>query len=308
MGAADNPLIFATPSSVSFRFLHRGQSGGLPVTLADAGGGAGAWTATVQTQTAAGGATVSAPAAAVVPGPLLLHVDVSSTARQGDTTGFVVLSRGTVTRRIPFWLRVTVPLLAHDRHATLVRPGVYGGNTARRGSRVSCYRYPSNPSPLNISPCLRGPEQVFRFHLARPVANFGAVVVSQARGVHVQPRVVRAGDENRLTGYAGLPLNLNPYLPTFDHLSPAAQRLTVPSSIKSAVGRRTPPSKAVGIPPTRERSGPGKPTPTRCLCDTSVGSCLPSLPGRRSASRSACPARTRPPARLLRRHLKQRRG
>jgi hypothetical protein len=54
------------------------------------------------------------------------------------------------------------------------------------------------------------------------VANFGVVVVSQARGVHVQPRVVRAGDENRLTGYAGLPLNLNPYLPTYDHLSPAA--------------------------------------------------------------------------------------
>jgi hypothetical protein len=33
---------------------------------------------------------------------------------------------------------------------------------------------------------------------------------------------VRAGDENRLTGYTGLPLNLNPYLPTYDHLSPAA--------------------------------------------------------------------------------------
>ncbi len=40
--------------------------------------------------------------------------------------------------------------------------------------------------------------------------------------VTVQARVVRAGDENRLTGYAGLPLNLNPYLPTYDHLSPAA--------------------------------------------------------------------------------------
>ena len=48
------------------------------------------------------------------------------------------------------------------------------------------------------------------------------MVASQARGVRVQARVVRAGDENRLTGYAGLPLNLNPYLPTYDHLSPAA--------------------------------------------------------------------------------------
>jgi len=116
---------------------------------------------------------------------------------------------------------VTVPALSHDRHATLVRPGLYGGNTAGRASRVNCYRYPSDPSPLNIPPCLRGPEQVFRFRLARPVANFGVVVVSQARGVQVQARVVRAGDENRLTGYAGLPLNLNPYLSTYDHLSPA---------------------------------------------------------------------------------------
>jgi subtilisin family serine protease len=220
--AANNPLIFASPSSVSFRFIHRGQNDSLPVTITDAGGGAGAWTVTVQTQAAAGGTTVSAPATTSVPGPLLVRASASSTARQGDTTGFIVLSRGPVTRRIPFWLRVTAPQLGRDRHATLVRPGLYGGNTARRGARVSCYRYPSNPSPLNIPPCLRGPEQVFRFRLARPVANFGVVVVSQARGVHVQPRVVRAGDENRLTGYAGLPLNLNPYLPTYDHVSPAA--------------------------------------------------------------------------------------
>jgi hypothetical protein len=133
-----------------------------------------------------------------------------------------VLARGSVTRRIPFWLRVTAPQLSRDRHATLVHPGLYGGNTAGRAARVSCYRYPSNPFPLGISSCLRGPEQVFRFRLTRPVANFGVVVASQGRGVHVQPRVVRAGDENRLTGYAGLPLNLNPYLSRYDQVSPTA--------------------------------------------------------------------------------------
>ena len=37
------------------------------------------------------------------------------------------------------------------------------------------------------------------------VANFGVRVVSQARGVKVTPRVVRGNDENRLTGYVGLP-------------------------------------------------------------------------------------------------------
>jgi hypothetical protein len=117
---------------------------------------------------------------------------------------------------------VTAPQLARDRHATLVQGGVYRGNTARKGARVSCYRYPSNPFALGISPCLPGPEQVFRFRLTRTVANFGVVVLSQARGVHVQPRVVRAGDENRLTGYAGLPLNLNPYLSRYDQLAPTA--------------------------------------------------------------------------------------
>jgi subtilisin family serine protease len=222
LAAADNPLIFASPTAVSFRFLHRGEREGLSVALADASGGSGAWAATIQTQAGAGGTTVSTAATTSVPGSLSLHVDVASNARQGDTTGFIVLSRGAVTRRIPFWLRVTVPGLARDRHRTLVRPGLYGGNTAGRASRVACYRYPSDPSPLEIPPCLRGPEQVFRFQLARHVANFGVVVLSQARGVHVEPRVVRAGDENRLTGYAGLPLNLNPYLPTYDQLSPAA--------------------------------------------------------------------------------------
>jgi hypothetical protein len=54
---------------------------------------------------------------------------------------------------------------------------------------------------------LRGPEQVFRFVLRRPVENFGVAVL---RG-GVQPRIVRAADENRLVGYAGLPMNINPY-------------------------------------------------------------------------------------------------
>jgi subtilisin family serine protease len=222
LAAANDPQFFASPSSVSFRFLHRGESVSLPVALEDAGGGAGAWAVTVQTQAGSAGTTVSAPGTVSIPGALPLQATVTKGARQGDTTGFVVLSRGTVSRRLPFWLRVTAPKLASDPHRSLRRPGTYRGNTAGRASHVSCYRYPTDPSPLDIPPCLRGPEQVFRVVLARPAANFGVVVLSQARGVRVQPRVVHAGDENRLTGYAGLPLNLNPYLPTLDRLSPAA--------------------------------------------------------------------------------------
>jgi hypothetical protein len=115
-----------------------------------------------------------------------------------------------------------VPQLGRDRHSNLKRPGIYRGNTAGKASRVSCYRYPANPAPLAIPPCLRGPEQVFRVVLRRPAANFGVAVLARARGVRVHPRVTRAGNESRLTGYAGLPLNLNPYLASFQSPSPTA--------------------------------------------------------------------------------------
>jgi subtilisin family serine protease len=218
--AADAPLVFATPTDVSFGFLHRGESVSRSLALSDAGGGAGAWSVTIQRQAA--GAAVSAPATVSVPGALSIRATATKAAKQGDVMGWVVLTRGTVTRRIPFWLRVTVPQLGRDRHRTLNRPGIYQGNTRRGASRVGCYRYPSNPSALGIAPCLHGPEQVFHIVLKRQVANFGVVLLSRARGTRVQPRVVRAGDENRLTGYAGLPLNLNPYLSTFDQFSPTA--------------------------------------------------------------------------------------
>ena len=77
------------------------------------------------------------------------------------------------------------------------------------------YRYPDVPPDGVVNSSLQGPEQVFRFDLTRPVANFGVVVTRRGVGVKVEPRVVSAGDENRLTGYAALPLYLNPYLAQF---------------------------------------------------------------------------------------------
>jgi len=219
--AADTPLVFAAPTDVSFGFLHRGGSASVPISLTDAGGGNGVWSVNVLYAPGTGETTVSGPPAVSVPGSITLRATAPRRG-QGDTTGFIILSRGAVTRRIPFWLRVTVPQLQRDPHRTLRRPGLYRGDTKGHASRVTCYRYPSDPSPLGVAPCLRGPEQVFRFVLRRPPQNFGAVVLSRGRGVRVQARVVRAGDENRLTGYAGLPLNLNPYLSTFDRPSPAA--------------------------------------------------------------------------------------
>jgi hypothetical protein len=73
---------------------------------------------------------------------------------------------------------------------------------------------------VGVTERLRGPEQVFRFVLRRPAANAGAVVISQGRGVRIAPRLVLAGDENRLTGFAALPIRINPYQPGFYGIEP----------------------------------------------------------------------------------------
>ena len=218
---ADQPLVFAQPASFSLGLLRRGLHYVLGSGLTDAGGGAGAWQASVRQLTRVRGATVRVAATATVPGKLTLAVDVARLARAGDASGFVVLTSGGETRRFPYWFRVSVPRLGSESRTLLRRPGLYRGNTRGRPARVSSYRYPSAPGPLGVTQNLAGPEQVFRFKIRGRVANAGAVVVSEAPGSHVSPRLVRAGNEDRLAGYTALPLRLNPYQPGYFELVPA---------------------------------------------------------------------------------------
>ncbi len=201
---ADKPLIFASPTNASFGLVRAGRSASRTIALTDAGGGAGTWSVQV---TASG--LVSAPAQITVPGRLTLRARVAATAKSADIAGFVVLTRGTDRRRIPYWVGTERPLLARDLHRILARPGTYSGNTARGVSRVTSYRYPEAPN-AGIPTRLAGREVVYRVRVRRP-ANFGVAITSLDRGVRVEPRIVRAGDENRLAGYTALPIDLNPY-------------------------------------------------------------------------------------------------
>ena len=140
-------------------------------------------------------------------------VTVSAAAVTGDVDAYIELRRGADIRRIPLWGRVTASALAKHRVATLGRPGVYRSTTASRPALVSRYRYPEAPSGVGVTTTLRGPERVFRFRIAKPVANAGVVITQQRN--RVEPRMVAALDENRLTGYAGLPVNRNPYMEDF---------------------------------------------------------------------------------------------
>jgi len=218
---ADNPLVFASPTGLSFGLLRPGAVADGFVDLTDAGGGAGDWTATVQVQEQGAGLTVATPSAVTVPGRLAVSVSVARDAAEADATGFLVLQRGADRRRIPYWLRVERPALGAPS-ATLARNGTYSGNTRGKPSRVTSYRYPDNPKGLGVSNDLPGPEQVFRVRLARNAANFGVTVLSKGTGVRVTPRVVAEQDENRLMGDPALPVVLNPYLPTFGRLEPVA--------------------------------------------------------------------------------------
>jgi subtilisin family serine protease len=219
LAKADQPLVFAHPATVSFGFVRRGGTALRRITLADAGGGAGEWAVSVVRQRSARGVTVTAGARVAVPGTLGVRVAASAAAAVNDASGFVVLTRGGQTRRIPFWLRVTAPRLARHRARVLGRAGVYRGNTRGRRALVSVYRYPDNPTGVGLPRQLRGPEQVFRVRLRRPVANLGVAMLSRSR---VQPRIVVGGDENRQAGPTALPLNTNPYLPTFFSPTPVA--------------------------------------------------------------------------------------
>jgi subtilisin family serine protease len=208
---ADRPLLFARPTTLSFALLRAGARRTQRIQLRDAGGGAGAWSAQLAL-TRVG--LVSAPAQVRVPGTLTVRVAVPRGAAEGDVSGFVVLSRGSDRRRIPMWFRVERPKLLRHPRSFLGRPGTYSGNTARGVARVRSYRYPELGG-AGIPTSLAGREIVFRVRIKGRPANLGVAVTRRPAGVRVEPRIVRAGDENRLAGYTALPLDLNPYRPSY---------------------------------------------------------------------------------------------
>jgi hypothetical protein len=208
LARADNPLIFVAPTSLSFGLVQHGATATQTIAESDAGGSTSGWIPAVAAQSSVKGAALTATAASA--SSVNVTLTVAPDAADGDGIGFVTLTRGNDVRRVPYWFHVEVPLLGTEPHRTLVKPGLYGGDTAGKKALVSTYRYPEQglaSVPVNLS----GPEQVFRFVLKQRVANFGVAVISHAKGVTVAPRLVVAGDENRLVGFSALPVDINPY-------------------------------------------------------------------------------------------------
>jgi hypothetical protein len=183
------------------------------VDLADAGGGAGTWSVTAPLQNPHAGVSVSVPSTVTIPGKLDVTAKVAESAVNGDVTGFVILTKDGDTRRVPYWVEVDHPKLAHEPATTLTHPGIYQATTVGGSRGVVRYRYPTGGDSDYF-----GPEVSYLVHVTQPVANFGVAVLSG----HAVPHVVFQGDENHLVGFTGLPTALNPYLESFGEARPVA--------------------------------------------------------------------------------------
>jgi subtilisin family serine protease len=213
---ADTPLIFAAPTGLSFGVLAPGATATRSVELTDAGGGAGDWAVTTLVQQGSG--TLAVAPTITVPGTL--SVTATAGPNASDVTGFVVLTRGADSRRIPLWFAVSAPKLAGERKTTLAKAGTYKGTTTGAPSLITTYRYPTGGDVQ-----YPGPERAYRVTVTGRPANFGVVVLS-GRAV---PHVTFDGSEERLAGYVGLPLDLNPYRKSYGASVPIAG-VDVPSA------------------------------------------------------------------------------
>ena len=242
LAGADQPLFFSSLSTISFGLVE-GKDFEIPreLRLADAGGGAGQWAVSVEYLRRARGTTLDVGGAqATVPGVLGLQLRVGNAA-EGETSGYLILRRGADVRRIPFWGRVAVPQLGKHRLLPLRSPGFHAGTTAGRPALVTRYRYPEDPSGMGVTTFLRGPEAAYRVRISKRVANFGVVVTRQSPGTEVEARIVAGVDENRLTGYAGLPIARNPYVETiFDSVPAVAALAPRPGRLHGRVRQRVP--------------------------------------------------------------------
>ncbi|MGI9658854.1 MAG: S8 family serine peptidase [Gaiellaceae bacterium] len=207
---AASPLIHAAPSGISFELVRapaktiaRRQE----VELFDAGGGSAPWSVSNVKARTTNGASIELPPTVVAPGTLVVTLRVRRTAREGDVSGWIVLERAGIERRIPYWARIVRPQLPRTTARKLRRTGTYSANNKQSGAIVDGYRYPERPT----AGLFRGPESVFTVDIDKPVANFGVALVKQQAGVSVEPRIALGRDENALAGVSALPTNSNPY-------------------------------------------------------------------------------------------------
>ena len=217
--AANDPKLFMDPVSLSFSDLNvnRGPaSKSLLLAVSDGGDGAGTWSIEVKPQVQQAGVQISvAGSVTVAPGGAVqLPVTASAAAgtAAGEAYGFVLLRRGSLTRKVAYALLVTRPGLESAPVVPLRQ--IQSGDTRRGTSRASVYKYPAaafGPAPNYLGAPVNedGAETLYRIRIDEPAINVGAAVIASSEGSLVHPWFLGSPDENDVQGYAGLPVNVN---------------------------------------------------------------------------------------------------
>jgi subtilisin family serine protease len=213
--SAADPLLFTDPASLSFEdldVLHGAASKGALVRISDAGTGSGLWSVSVMPQAVTTGASLVVPSmVTLTPGgevDIPVVAEASASAVQGEDYGFIVLTRDSTTRRIPYLFYVDRPALA-SLPVKPIQKFVFG-NTASGTSQVSAYQFPTAPfgnAPDSAHMNETGSEHVYSLLLKHPVANAGVSVLLQT-GI-VDPWLLGRDDESTVQGYDGTPLDVN---------------------------------------------------------------------------------------------------
>jgi subtilisin family serine protease len=250
--AADRPLVFTDPQSLSFGYLDVNAgpaSRTIAVAVADAGDGAGAWNVEVQPQVATGGASVEAAPFTLGPGGttvVQMTARAAAGAPDGDNFGFVLLRRGDAVRRVPYAFRVTRPQLTGSRVIPL--RATQTGNTATSGeNRAQVYRWPTSPFAIlgifGVDPSVNevGRETVYSLDIPQQAVNAGVVVTRPSLRVDapirallssnapIHPWFLGSLDENDVLGYAAIPVNTNGNMPDFLYNVGAAGGVFLPA-------------------------------------------------------------------------------
>ena len=218
--AADDPKLFTEPASLSFGDVKAsgvGAAKARSTLVSDAGGGSGSWQVEVRVQAATPGASLEVPSLLAVPpgGDAFLTAvaRASADAVQGENYGLILLRRGDVTRKLPYFFLVTRPGL--EQVPVVPLQTFQEGTTAGGVSHADAYRYPSwafGPPPdygVGAPMVQDGAEKVYSTTLSQPVANFGVSVFLSGAGALIDPWVLGSRDENDVQGAAGTPVNVN---------------------------------------------------------------------------------------------------
>jgi hypothetical protein len=146
----------------------------------------------------------------------------------GDNFGFLLLRRGSDVRRVPYAFSVTRSSLGGATVLPLKR--LQSGDTRTGEDRAREYRWPTSAFSIlgifGVDPSVNddGKEKVYALNLPRRAVNAGVVVVrpvpkldanitsllSSNQPIH--PWFLSSLDENDVTGYAGIPVNVNALL------------------------------------------------------------------------------------------------